>query len=155
LIFTHPYRDGSILKSTYQIRSEKLKGITTTERRAEGFNELLLFMEDMEQNSHLITFGSVPILNYLLDVPPLFETSWSDLNSYSIDDYKETLESHKESNVYIVISKLNGQVRWDKDNPEVLINYLQKNTKGEVLSQYINDNKMSIIYSSDYFMIYK
>lgn len=77
---------------------EKAAGIYTNEQNAALLEELALFVrEEGLDGRGLITYGELPGLHYLLDMPPALSTAWPDLASYRMEEYRRDLEALAES----------------------------------------------------------
>lgn len=71
---------------------EKAAGIYTNAENAALLEELRLFTEEEGLTGRAaITYGELPGLHYLLDMPPALSTGWPDLNSYRMTEYERDL----------------------------------------------------------------
>ena len=63
----------------------KAKGLVTTKDNYDSVYELKTCLEDngLMQNK-ILTFGNVPGIAYIFDIAPAIDTTWPDLDSYSI-----------------------------------------------------------------------
>ena len=70
-----------------------LKGVKMSPERAQWMTEITDYVTSNNlQGRELIPYGYIPALAYYLEMPPAFN-SWSDLDSYSIDQMKLDLEA--------------------------------------------------------------
>lgn len=71
---------------------EKAAGIYTNMENRAFLKELALFMqEEGLSGREAVTYGELPGLHYLLDMPPALSTAWPDLESYCMTEYKRDL----------------------------------------------------------------
>ncbi|MCM1424523.1 MAG: hypothetical protein NC415_12025 [bacterium] len=91
---------------------KKAAGVCTNAENAALLEELSLFMEEEGLTGRaLLTYGELPGLSYLLDMPPALSTGWPDLDSYRMAEYErdlaalwEEIEAGGEAPVIIVSS---------------------------------------------------
>lgn len=71
---------------------KKAAGVYTNAENAALLEELRLFTEEEGVTGRTaITYGELPGLYYLLDMPPALSTGWPDLNSYRMTEYERDL----------------------------------------------------------------
>ncbi len=73
---------------------KKAAGIYTNQQNGALLEELALFIQDENLSGReAITYGELPGLYYLLDMPPALSTGWPDLSSYRMEEYRRDLEA--------------------------------------------------------------
>ena len=76
---------------------EKAAGIYTNQENAALLEELALFVQEEGLNGReVITYGELPGLHYLLDMPLALSTAWPDLESYRMEEYRRDLAAIQE-----------------------------------------------------------
>lgn len=71
---------------------KKATGVYTNAENAALMEELSLFIEEEGLTGRaLLTYGELPGLSYLLDMPPALSTGWPDLDSYRMAEYERDL----------------------------------------------------------------
>lgn len=71
---------------------KKAAGVYTNAENAALLEELRMFTEEEGVTGRTaITYGELPGLYYLLDMPPALSTGWPDLNSYRMTEYERDL----------------------------------------------------------------
>lgn len=71
---------------------EKAAGIYTNRENGALLEELALFMQEEHlQGREMITYGELPGLHYLFDMPPALSTAWPDLDSYRMAEYRRDM----------------------------------------------------------------
>ena len=126
----------------------KAKGLVTTKDNYDSVYELKTCLEDngLMQNK-ILTFGNVPGIAYIFDIAPAIDTTWPDLDSYSINSFKSSIDklnSPDEPKPTVVIGKLDAVMR---DNPNIM-------AKNEMLLDYIDKNDYNKVFESDRFTVY-
>lgn len=73
---------------------KKAAGIYTNRENGALLQELALFMQQEHLSGReMITYGELPGLHYLLDMPSALSTAWPDLDSYRMAEYRRDLEA--------------------------------------------------------------
>lgn len=76
---------------------EKAAGIYTNQENGALLEELALFMQQEHLSGReMITYGELPGLHYLFDMPPALSTAWPDLDSYRMTEYGRDLKALEE-----------------------------------------------------------
>ena len=82
-------------KRNYKVEAGPvLAGMYTNEMNAETLEEISYFMlehKDEYADKRLILYGNIPGLAYYLDMAPAIDTTWADLDTYSVSLFKEGL----------------------------------------------------------------
>lgn len=154
------YRDNSKLDK-YSINSEKLRGIYTTKERANYINDLLNNIGVyIDSENSLITYGSIPLFSYLLDMPPFFEgfNGWIEMGQLSIESMEATIYESKEKEIYplIIMSKVGtNNNNWPVNNTIDIMEQIRKDdNKYRLLEEYIKDNNYNLVFQNEMFEVY-
>lgn len=70
----------------------KVEGVYTNRENAELFSELVQYAKEQQlAGREVILYGEIPGLSYFLDMPTAISTSWPDLDSYRIEQFKHDM----------------------------------------------------------------
>lgn len=129
---------------------EKAAGVYTNLENGTLLGELAAFTrEEGLTGRELITYGELPGLSYLLDMPPALSTGWPDLTSYRMTEYKRDLAdleteigAGKEAPVIIVSSSVAAY--WSDDGEAINwfgvdIEKMAKDEKLQILGEWVRD----------------
>lgn len=91
------FRDGEMGEERiYKVtENQVLKGMYTSELNSEVLEEISIFMTENNAQfieKELILYGNIPGLSYYLDKPPAIDTTWADLNTYSVSRLIQELD---------------------------------------------------------------
>lgn len=111
LVFT--FGDGSYeqKRDTKIEKNGILNGIYTSEARAEAIENVTAFVNGLPGKHTAVTYGNIPSLCYYLGIEPAMGSTWPDLDSYAMQDFKQDLilmEKQAEDRRPIII--LNAQL---------------------------------------------
>ena len=128
--------DGGVLNGIYSVP---------------GLNGIVKEAEDYIKKASLsgrevITWGDIPLMGFVLDMPTAFSTGWPDLTSFSEETFVKEL-SIMDKPVIIVNRWFSGG---DPLNPEVW----QYSKKAELLSDFMNKNNYRLTFENDKFRVY-
>ena len=128
--------DGGVLNGIYSVP---------------GLNGIVKEAEDYIKKASLsgrevITWGDIPLMGFVLDMPTAFSTGWPDLTSFSEETFVKEL-STMDKPVIIVNRWFSGG---DPLNPEVW----QYSKKAELLSDFMNKNNYRLTFENDKFRVY-
>ncbi len=122
-------------------------GLKTTAAKKEAIEALDGFMSENSLTSKsIITFGDVPALSYIFDMPPAVSTTWADLDSNSLSELTASLERIKEDYPVIIIGADAEEQK--RQNLEIW------RQKLNTIENFISENKYAQIYSNDEFIVY-
>ena len=157
---TYTYRDNTKLDK-FTINNYKFKGIYTTEQRAKYINELLEKIEPyIDENTKLITYGSIPIFSYALDMPPFFNgfNGWIEMGQLSIDSMKESIENSVKEEKFplIIISNVGtNNSEWPSDETIKIMEEIKgEDNKYFLIQEYIIENNYSLLFKNEVFEVY-
>lgn len=90
------FRDGEMGEERiFKVAENQiLQGMYTSELNSEALEEISAFItenNDRYADKKLILYGNIPGLSYYLDKPPAIDTTWADLDTYSLSRLKEKL----------------------------------------------------------------
>ena len=124
----------------------KAKGLVTTADNYSELKELKASLEDNDlMDRKVLTFGEIPGIPYIFDIEPAINTTWPDLDSYSVGSFDEALSSldaSKEAAPTIMIGY--------KEND----GYANFSVKYDKLMDYIGKHDYNKIFESDRFTVY-
>lgn len=157
---------GSRLEKTHSIENKLAKGIFTTERRAKIINDLLINLDEyVKPNDYLLAYDKIPMINFLTETRPYMYNSWVWIyDSHSFE--KKLNQAEKEIKVYPIVVAQKFETTLDFSEP--IPNYLDENLinteglinaydgrKNAFFNAFLTKNDYKIIWSNDYFNIYK
>lgn len=152
------YRDlDDRMQLSSVVNHEKLKLIYTNKKRARVVEELLTEISKYaKKGDSLLAFESIPLIYYLTDTTPFFNSSWPFLFSDSVFKQKfEDASSHAESLPVIVKTKSSAR-RYDW--PEMVYKGLPGKekfySKRKVLNDFAYKNRYGMIWENDFFEIW-
>lgn len=144
---------------------EKAAGVYTNLENGTLLGELAVFTREEELTSReLITYGELPGLYYLLDMPPALSTGWPDLTSYRMTEYKRDLAdlemeigAGKEAPVIIVSSSVAAY--WSDDGEAINwfgvdIEKMAKDDKLRVLGEWVRDYGYTERFANARYVVY-
>ncbi len=135
--------DGQVRDSYADIA--KVRAQKTTSFNAGTLNELqgALEAEGLIGESAIL-FGGVPGLAYIFDLKPAIDTTWPDLDSYSIDKFDSQLTdlSVEEKEPMIILGK-------------EMAEYANIEAKYDILMDYIANHDYNRVFESDRFVVYR
>lgn len=89
------YNDGMFgePRDMQAVLPEKAAGVWTNRERGMLLEELVRFVKEEDLTGReVISYGELPGLSYLLDMPPALSTAWPDLTSYRMEEYLRDME---------------------------------------------------------------
>ena len=91
--FSFAFKDGTdgTARDSRIETPDTLRGLKTTAAHAEAIRGLGGALSDAE--GRLLTFGDLPGLHYVFELPPALSTLWPDLESYPAADYEQELRA--------------------------------------------------------------
>lgn len=144
---------------------EKAAGVYTNLENGTLLGELAAFTrEEGLTGRELITYGELPGLSYLLDMPPALSTGWPDLTSYRMTEYKRDLAdleteigAGKEAPVIIVSSSVAAY--WSDDGEAINwfgvdIEKMAKDEKLRVLGEWVRDYGYTERFANARYVVY-
>lgn len=155
---TYLFRDDYDSVSNYFTSIPKLQFVKSSKDRVDAIEQLYSYFESTNyEGSKLITYGSIPLLSYLLDMPPFFNdyNGWIEMSQCTVDEMKEQLKN-REENPFIIISKIevNNSI-WPNDSTKKDMELIKKNDpKYDLIMTFIKENNYELKYNDDNFLIY-
>ena len=122
----------------------KVSAMVTTEGNAQSLDELYQGLSDNGLlNGKALFFGGVPGLSYIFDLEPAIDTVWPDLDSYSVEKFKDQLKgiSEQNSEPIVIIGK-------------EMADYANIEEKYNILVDYITQHDYNKVFESDRFTVY-
>lgn len=146
-------------------RPEKAAGIYTNLENGALLEELSDFIkEEGLTGREAITYGELPGLHYLLDMPPALSTGWPDLPSYRMAEYTrdlDTLETEcragKEMPIIVVSSAVAAY--WSDDGEAINwfgvdVEKMAMDEKQRILGEWIRDYGYAEVFGNARYVVY-
>lgn len=170
--FTFAFGDGIYgeQRSAVITGFPRVAGIHTTEKNAADLTGLMEYMRDLTESvgdeqvgatlsdsPELITYGDIPGLGYILDMPPALSTFWPDLDSYNYIEWERDLDMLEQSPVIVVTLPV---AAWIDGNSEAVEYFgadsgeYTEDRKLADLIEYIHKNGYTQTYSNDGYAVY-
>lgn len=132
--------------------NQVLAGMHTTSDNAESLSGLSAFMEEKEaeyKGKELILYGNIPGLSYYLDRKPAIFTSWPDLDTNSLEQLKESLDSVNEW--------MHGKgVGIEQDRPLVILGTgVSQDEKLELIYRFMSENDYEQAFANKVVTVYE
>lgn len=154
---TYVYRDNSI-NDKYSIKNDKLRGIKTNKQRANDVEEVINSIDKyVDSNRKLITYGSIPLFSYLLDMSPFFDgfNGWIEMDQLSVESMKNSLENTKEYPLIIISNVGTNNSIWPDNQTKIIMDEIKKSdVKYELINNYICENNYERVFENDSFTVY-
>lgn len=147
--WTFTFRDeGFTVGIDTVIRENRvLRGMYTSEERAEVIDELSVYVYDADlTGKKVILYGEIPFASYALQMPGALSSSWADLNTVlSTDAMKKELDALKEPPVVIIAA----------DRYENLLDAPPAdNEKALLIAEYMQNNRYEETFRNEKFVVY-
>ena len=154
---TYVYRDNSI-NDKYSIKNDKLRGIKTNKQRANDVEEVINSIDKyVDSNRKLITYGSIPLFSYLLDMSPFFDgfNGWIEMDQLSVESMKNSLENTKEYPLIIISNVGTNNSIWPDNQTKIIMDEIKKSdVKYDLINNYICENNYERVFENDSFTVY-
>ena len=121
----------------------RLEGMKTTAANAESLKAVAQEALKAGGDGSMLTFGDIPGMNYILDMPPAVSTTWPDLESFSAEQYKEELDALSGRPLCIMTKEADKTKIADADK------------KLLYLRAFLYNNGYERVYDSDDYVIYE
>lgn len=144
---------------------EKAAGVYTTLENGALLEELSAFIEEEGLTGReMITYGELPGLHYLLDMPPALSTGWPDLSSYRMTEYTRDLaevaaesEAGKEMPVIIVSSAVAAY--WSDDGEAINwfgvdVEKMAQDEKQRILGEWVRGYGYTEVFGNARYVVY-
>lgn len=145
---------------------EKAAGVYTNLENGALLEELSVFMkEEGLTGREVITYGELPGLSYLLDMPPALSTAWPDLKSYRMTEYErdltaleEKIKAGKEGPVIIVSSPVAAY--WSDDGEAISwfgvdMEKMAADEKQRMLADFVRDYGYTECFGNARYVVYR
>lgn len=153
---------GNRFHKTYPINNDLAKGVFTTKKRAQIFNELLPVLKQyVNKNDYLLAYDKIPMINFLTETKPYMFNSW--VWVYDGVMFKKQLDRAEEEIgilPIVVQQKFETIVAFS----EPILDYMSEDkeenyryNKGRVIAMnnFLQRNNYEIVWSNTHFNIYK
>jgi len=155
-------------KRMYKVEANPvLRGMYTSGMNAETLEEISYFMlEHREEygDKKLILYGNIPGLAYYLDKAPAIDTTWADLNTYTISRFEEGLANAvstggQEGNRPLVILTPPLSA-WLSEDPEIMAWWgidpeeWEQDEKLLILRKFMKEQAYGQVFANEAFVVY-
>ena len=158
----YTYRDSSErMDMTFKVTHPKLRGVLTTEKRAEAVQQLLdVLPEYVKKGDFLFAVENIPLLYYLTDTVPYFSSSWPLSLGYSDDKFKIALEkAEKEMDLPPIFVKAKVNTRsfsWPEMGTSFGLPFSDRyKNKREMLNTFVEKYHYKKVWENSSFEIWK
>ena len=155
-------------KRDYKVEANPvLQGMYTSAMNAETLEEISYFMLEHKEeyaDKRLILYGNIPGLAYYLDKAPAIDTTWADLNTYSVSQLKEGLASITSSTglsddrpLVIVTPVISA---WLSGDPEVMAwwgiepDEWEQDEKLRLIRSFMEEGAYGQVFANEAFVVY-
>ena len=143
------FRDGmdGTKRDTVIVEPRAVSGMKTTADNAQELAGLLMFVEEESSSnekvgeSRAVYFGDCPGLAYFLGKPAAIDTTWPDLDSYSVKQLEDGLANLEENPIIII-----------RNTGPTSDSYVEKQ---ELLQNYMSTNCYEAAYQNDGYTVYQ
>lgn len=146
-------------------KPEKAAGIYTNQENGALLEELSDFIkEEGLTGRKMITYGELPGLFYLLDMPPALSTGWADLKSYRMAEYTRDLaaletESAAGGEMPVIIVHSAVAAYWSDDGEAINwfgvdMEKMAMDEKQRILSDWIRDYGYTEAFGNARYVVY-
>ena len=156
----YAFRDGihGEARDTKLTTLVKTKNIFTNQDNAAWLEELAEYAKGAGlMGRELISYGELPGLGYLLDMPPALSTFWPDLPSYLMSEYERDMARLTTPPVIIVASPVAAYLNEDADG----MNWfgsdreaLERDEKLQILSAYMAEHSYREMFGNGRYVVY-
>ena len=111
----------------------------------------------VDSNRKLITYGSIPLFSYLLDMSPFFDgfNGWIEMEQLSVESMKNSLENTKEYPLIIISNVGTNNSIWPDNQTKIIMDEIKKSdVKYELINNYICENNYERVFENDSFTVY-
>ncbi len=144
---------------------EKAAGVYTNLENGALLEELSDFIkEEGLAGREMITYGELPGLHYLLDMPPALSTGWPDLDSYRMAEYTRDLaaletESRAGNELPVIIVSSAVAAYWSDDGEAinwfgVNVEKMAMDEKQRILAEWIRDYGYAEAFGNARYVVY-
>ena len=156
----YAFRDGihGEARDTKLTIPVKAKDIYTNHDNAAWLEELAEYTKGANlAGRELISYGELPGLGYLLDMPPALSTFWPDLPSYLMSEYERDMAQLTAPPVIIVASPVAAYLNEDADGMNwfgVEREELDRDEKLQILSDYMTEHLYREEFGNGRYVVY-
>ncbi len=152
---------GSRFDKRFVIKSNKARGIYTSERRAKIINDLLFNLQKfVKPNDYLMVYDRIPMVHFLTETKPYMYNPWVWIYDYNSFEKKLTKAEQEIEELPIVLQQkfetiykfsepINDYMSTNKENTN-----FHSNERNTVINSFLNRNNYKIVWSNAYFNIY-
>lgn len=144
---------------------EKAAGVYTNLENGALLEELSAFVKEEGLTGRaVITYGELPGLSYLLDMPPALSTAWPDLKSYRMTEYERDLTALKEKikageEAPIIMVSPSVAAYWSDDGEAINwfgvdMEKMAKDEKLRILGEWVRDYGYTECFGNARYVVY-
>lgn len=153
---------GSRFEKTYAINSPLVKGIYTTEKRANVINDLLSNLDKfVEPNDYLMVYDKIPMVHFLTETQPYMYNPWIWIYDYNSFEKKLKKAEAEIPNLPLVLQqKFETISSFSEAIPDYMSTKKENtnfhsNERNRLMNSFLERNNYSIVWSNEYFNIYQ
>ena len=153
---------GSRFEKTYAINSPLVKGIYTTEKRANVINDLLSNLDKfVEPNDYLMVYDKIPMVHFLTETQPYMYNPWIWIYDYNSFEKKLKKAEAEIPNLPLVLQqKFETISSFSEAIPDYMSTKKENtnfhsNERKRLMNSFLERNNYSIVWSNEYFNIYQ
>lgn len=145
---------------------EKAAGVYTNLENGALLEELSGFTkEEGLTGREAITYGELPGLHYLLDMPPALSTGWPDLESYRMAEYTRDLAAVESENkagkeLPVIIVSSGVAAYWSDDGEAINwfgvdVEKMAMDEKQRILGAFVRDHGYTEVFGNARYVVYR
>ena len=154
----YPYLDTNLFSLSTEINHPYLKHIKTSPYKAEVIAEFIdLFDRSIDStivDTKVLTFGSLPMIDYLIHQSSMTNQYWIDLDGYSTKEFIDDISKY-EGRFVLIIEKF---VPYDRNWPKASLDDYDPQSitaeKWEYIKSQIILRDMELSFETDMFFVY-
>jgi hypothetical protein len=151
--YGYTYRDSNRLSMLYTVDHSKLKGVFTTEKRANIIQELLVKLEPLVKNREMFVYEKLSTLAYLLDKGSALSHPWAVDHLHPYQFKKEFIPYFERTYPIVLRAKYSvSTCEWPYDKKPLLIGKA-KELNRQIVEDMLDKYKYKVIWSNVYFEI--
>lgn len=137
------FRDGmdGTKRDTTLTEPSVVAGMKTTQANAESLSGLLSYIQNEEIEEDAIYFGDCPGLSFLLQKPAAIDSTWPDLDSFTVEQLEENLLALKQKPLIVM-----------RHTDPTSVSFVEKK---EMLQDYMSAKHYEISYENEGYTVYE
>ena len=137
------FRDGmdGTKRDTTLTEPSVVAGMKTTQANAESLSGLLSYIQNEEIEEDAIYFGDCPGLSFLLQKPAAIDSTWPDLDSFTVEQLEENLLALKQKPLIVM-----------RHTDPTSVSFVEKK---EMLQDYMSAKHYEVGYENKGYTVYQ